>query len=450
MFLNLQRALLRERYVTDSNRVHRLQTLLEKTQDESAAKRFADYREFARATGHGLAEVFRADGSRALPSPTAAARAFPWPRVPVGAKEKFSYVTSRNYWVLERRVVVGGKTYYLADASPEAEHTMILNSFWEGMLLTAPILLLFSSACGYWLSRRALKPVDRVTKAARSISIRNLSERLPVAHTGDEIERLAETCNAMLARLDAAVNQIKKFTADASHELRGPLSFVRTVAEVALRNPQIDEDSRAAFSDIVDEAAKATVLLEDMLTLARADAQRDAKPMEKINFTDLVAHACDRARSLANERNLDLRVSLGTQFAYVFGDVTTLRRLIWILLDNALKYTPEPGTIDVKLSTTAELATVTVRDSGIGISKSDLPHIFDRYFRADPSRSQFEGTGLGLSIAKWIADMHHAQLTVASELNQGTVFQLVFPSAESEQRAPILRPLHEKNVHGAV
>jgi two-component system, OmpR family, heavy metal sensor histidine kinase CusS len=326
-----------------------------------------------------------------------------------------------------RRVSLGEQSVYLAAASPEAEHTLILDSFWEGLLASAPMLLLISSACGYWLSRRALKPVDRIAAAARSISIRNLSERLPVARTSDEIERLAETCNEMLARLEGAVNQIKQFTADASHELRGPLSFVRTVAEVALRNPRSDGDSRAALKDIVEETAKATVLLEDMLTLARADAERGAKTLEPLNLTEVVEQACEMAQPLADERQLQLSISVGARQVNVLGDFAALRPLVWILLDNALKYTKDPGTIEVALNATAKLATVMVRDTGAGISEADLPHIFDRFYRADPSRSQVEGTGLGLSIAKWIADIHHAELTVASELQKGTAFQLAFP-----------------------
>lgn len=428
IWLNLRRTLANERYETLSNRIDRLQALFDKTQNESVSKQFSDYQEFARATGHGLAEVFRVDGSRALPSPTRAAQSFPWPPVPDGAVEKFMYVKSRNYWTLMRRVSLGGQTVYLAAASPEAEHTLILNSFWEALLMSAPLLLLISSASGYWLSSRALKPVDRITAAARSISIRNLSERLPVVKTGDEIERLAETCNAMLARLEAAVNQIKQFTADASHELRGPLSFVRTVAEVALRNPEIDAKSHAAFKDIVEETAKATALLEDMLTLARADAERSTKALEALNLAEVVEQACEMARPIADERQLKLTVSLSEHLVNVLGDCTTLRRLVWILLDNALKYTQAPGRIDVALSATARMATVMVRDSGTGISEADLPHIFDRFYRADPSRSQIEGAGLGLSIAKWIAEMHHADLTVTSELNKGTIFQLVLPT----------------------
>jgi len=427
MWFNLKRTLVNERYLTLSHRLDRLQTLLDKTANENRAERFDDFQEFARATGGGLAEIFRPDGSRAFPSPTQAAQAFPWPAIQPRSDQQFVFVKSRNFWVLVRRSSINGQTVYLAAASPQAENQLILDRFWEGLIASAPILLLISSACGYWLSRRALRPVDKITAAARSISIRNLSERLPVAKTGDELERLAETCNAMLARLDAAVNQIKQFTADASHELRGPLSFARTVAEVALRNPHIDAESRQSFQDIVEETAKATVLLEDMLTLARADAERGAKALTSLNLADVVEQACEMARPIADERGLSVSVSVGARLVNVLGDFTTLRRLVWILLDNALKYTPAPGRIDVALSATGKQATVQVRDTGAGISEADLPHIFDRFYRADRSRSQIEGAGLGLAIAKWIAEMHHADLTVASELRKGTVFQLVLP-----------------------
>jgi signal transduction histidine kinase len=317
---------------------------------------------------------------------------------------------------------------YLVAASSQAENQLVLDRFREGLIASVPILLLISSAGGYWLSRKALKPVDRIAAAARSISISNLSERVPVAKTGDELERLAETCNAMLSRLDVAVNQIKRFTADASHELRGPISFVRTVAEVAMRNPKADPESRQAFEDIVEEAAKATVLLEDMLTLARADAERGDKPFESLNLVAVVEEACEMARPIAQDRRLDLSVSLGpTRLVYVLGDFAALRRLLWILLDNALKYTQSPGQVDVALISNSHQATVEVRDSGVGISAADLPRIFDRFYRADPSRSTIDGAGLGLAIAKWIAEMHHADLTVASELQKGTVFQLVLP-----------------------
>jgi heavy metal sensor kinase len=426
MWLNLKHTLADERYLTLSRRIDRLRTLLDKSEDAGA--RYEDFKEFAHATGGGLTEIFRADGTRALPSPSPAAQAFSWPALQSGAGEKLYHVNAPDqpYWVLARRSSLDGQTVYLTAAAPEGGNLLVLDRFWEGLIASAPILLLISSAGGYWLSRKALKPVDRITAAARSISISNLSERLPVSKTGDELERLAETCNAMLARLDVAVNQIKRFTADASHELRGPISFVRTVAEVALRNPEADLASIQAFRDIVEETAKATVLLEDMLTLARADAERGDKALTPLNLAAVVKEACEMARPIAEDRQLDLSVSLGpSRFVNVLGDFATLRRLLWILLDNALKYTPAPGRIDVALSANSRQATVEVRDTGVGISAADLPHIFDRFYRADPSRSTIDGAGLGLAIAKWIAEMHRADLTVASKPQQGTVFQLI-------------------------
>jgi signal transduction histidine kinase len=289
-----------------------------------------------------------------------------------------------------------------------------------------PILLLISSLGGYWLSRRALRPVDRLTATARSISIRNISERLPVTATGDELQRLAETCNDMLGRLEASVNQIKQFTADASHELRGPLSFTRTIAEVALKNPQIDPESRRAFDDIVSETANTALLLDDMLTLARADAVPFSVPLEPLNLSSLVEDVCAIAGPMAAERSLAFEVSQPLPAVSVLGDAPSLRRLLWILLDNALKYTNPSGRIAVSLVAATESATLLVADSGIGISPSDLPHIFDRFYRADPSRGMVEGNGLGLAIAKWIADSHRVEISVTSQERKGTAFRMTF------------------------
>ena len=430
MWINLKSTLKNERYQTLSRRVDRLQQLLTKTKDEKEADRNEDFADFARATGNGLAEVFRADGQLAFPSPSVAASAFKWPTIRSGDSERFLHIDSGDqpYWVLVRPYSLGGRALFLLAAAPEAGNLVVLQRFWEGLLASAPILLMISSAGGYWVSRRALKPVDRITATARSISIRNLSERLPVASTGDELQRLAETCNAMLQRLESAVSQIKQFTADASHELRGPLSFTRTVAEVALRNPHADPDSRRAFEDIVDESSKASELLEGMLTLARADANSFDAALERVDLVAVIEEACGMARPIADERNLTLTVSAGSGSSInVLGDFSSLRRLVWIMLDNALKYTPEPGTVDVKISVASERATLQVSDSGIGISQTDLPHIFDRFYRTDPSRSQVEGSGLGLAIAKWIAEMHHVELSVASTEHKGTTFQVVFP-----------------------
>ena len=430
MWQNLKSTLKADRYQTLARRIDRLQDLLAKTQGESDEDRHQVFKDFAHATGNGLAEIFSVDGSHAYPSPSSAASAFPWPAVSSGEGQRFLHVIAAGqpYWVIARPFPLNGQLLVLYAAAPEAGNLVILQNFWRGLLTSVPVLLLISSLGGYWMSHRALKPVDRITAAARSISIGNLSQRLPVSNSGDELQRLAETCNAMLQRLDSAVSQIKRFTADASHELRGPLSFTRTVAEVALRNPNTDLDSRKAFEDIVEESAKAADLLEGMLTLARADSNSVDTVLEPVDLGAVVREACSLARPLAEGRNLTLSVSTAsTSMVKVLGDFSSLRRLLWILLDNAIKYTPAPGQVDVALGTVSGRATLTVRDSGIGIAQSDLPHIFDRFYRADPSRSQVEGNGLGLAIAKWIADLHRADLLVDSAREEGSAFRVVFP-----------------------
>ena len=178
-----------------------------------------------------------------------------------------------------------------------------------------------------------------------------MSGRLPVPETRDELQRLSETYNAMLARLESAVNEIKRFTGDASHELRNPVSFVQTTAELALRNRQIDPASRRAFEQIVAECGKASRLLKDMLTLARADAGNSRLAFEPVDLVEVVKTVCQKARLLVDEHGHTLTVYFEDScHATVWGDYSSLHRLLWILLDNAVKYTPAPGTIQVRLA----------------------------------------------------------------------------------------------------
>jgi len=231
----------------------------------------------------------------------------------------------------------------------------------------------------------------------------------------------------MLDRLESSVNQIKRFTADASHELRGPLTFARTVAEIALKDPGTDAASRAAFQDIVDEAAKAAIMLEEMLTLARADAAPANLVRMPVDLALIVREVCKATQPRAAEQGLHLSLVTNTATASILGDAAALKRLVWILLDNAIKYSKPNGTIRVRLNLLADRATVEVEDDGIGIAPADLPLIFDRFYRADPSRGLVEGNDLGLAIAQWIAETHKAQLAVQSEPWHGSVFQLTFP-----------------------
>jgi heavy metal sensor kinase len=435
MWLVLKTTLKNERRQTLTRRIDRLEELLSRDADQTEPDRYQDFKDFAHATGNGLSEVFGSTGARAYPSPSSAAQSFPWPKARADA-EQFVHVEAGGqfYWVYARPIVLSGQTMILMAAAPETGNLLVLQSFWRGLLAAAPILLLLSSLGGYWVSRRALAPVDRITSTARSIGIRNLSERLPVDGRSDELQRLAITCNAMFDRLDRSVRQIKQFTADASHELRGPLSFTRTVAEVALRNPHVDPASRVAFEDIVEEVAKAATLLDEMLTLARADAEPFAIVLKPLDLVPVLRDACAMAQPIALERRLAFAADLPLS-APMLGDETSLRRLTWILLDNALKYTPPGGRIDLSLTLTEDEATLQVRDTGVGIGAQDLPHIFDRFYRADPSRAMVEGNGLGLAIARWIAETHTAALTVTSAEGLGTTFQCSLPRLSERELA---------------
>jgi signal transduction histidine kinase len=429
MWFNLKSTLTGERHQTLDRRIDRLQELLRRDSDGGDQISYDDFKDFASATGNGLIEIFQPSGERLWPSPSAAANSFPWPPVSGLSTERFVHVQAggQSYWVVERPFNIGSRSMVLGAAAPESGNLLVLDRFWSGLIAAAPVLLLVSMAGGYWTSRRALRPVDRITAAARSIGIRNLSERLPVAQSRDELQRLAETSNDMLERLEIAVRKLKQFTADASHELRGPLSLTRTIAEVALRNPAADPQSRAFFQEIVEESAKTTELLEAMLELARADTEPIDYALEQVDLGIILEEVCAMARTIAQERGIVVKLLPNYGSApTLMGNAASLRRLLWILLDNAIKYTPTSGHVDVSIHTRLGSTVVEVVDNGIGIAGNDLPRIFDRFYRADPSRSQVEGNGLGLSIAKWIADLHRAQIHVSSQEGQGSSFSVVF------------------------
>ncbi len=448
MWFNLQSTLTSGRSRTLERRADRLSDLLREMRNDPDALRTAKFLDFASATGGGLIEVVRADGTLVFPFPTSASRVFPWPSATTFQQDSFREITfsKQPYRVLTRPFASPSGLLVLRLASPLENNLLVLRTFRVGLLWTVPALLALSALGGYLLSRRALAPVDRITAATRSIGLANLSGRLPVPNTRDELQRLSETCNEMLARLESAVNEIKRFTADASHELRSPLSFIRTVAELALRNPHTDLESRRAFEEIVEESGKTSHLLEGMLTLARADDGTAHLSFEPIDLIEVLRVVCDKARRVAEAQGHALTVSWNdASRATVWGDYTSLQQLLWILLENAIKYTLAPGAIKVTETIAGGKAIVTVEDNGIGISTAELPHIFERFYRADRSRSKVEGSGLGLAIARWIADVHQAELTVESRENEGAVFRISFSvlAVDSLEETPKLSELDQ-------
>jgi heavy metal sensor kinase len=415
---------------TLTTRARRLRELLENVRYDSSQHRVTKFADFAEATPEGnLIQVFDSKGTRVYPPASWSAEEFPWPRWSITSGRQFSktWYEGRLYRVLSESATIGPEQFRILVGGQLEDNRVLVNRFATGLLWAAPALLVLSALCGYFLSRRALNPVARLTASVRSISIGNLSRRLPIVHTGDELQRLEETCNEMLARLEGAVNQITRFTADASHELRNPISFIRTVSEYALRNPGLDAESAESFREIVRESGEAARLLEDMLALARADAGHAQTVFERVNLVDILFETCAKAQPFADTKRHNMTVhTKKCEPVWITGDPSSLRRLLWILLDNAIKYTPACGHIDVSLQVVGAEARISVQDSGIGIPDTALSHIFERFYRVDKSRGLEDGAGLGLAIAKWISDIHHAALSVKSAENLGSTFQVAF------------------------
>ena len=305
------------------------------------------------------------------------------------------------------------------------------------LLMFAPLVLLVAAAGGYWLSQRALAPVDMIVETTRAISGANLNRRLPKLRTGDELQRLSDTLNEMLDRLEQAFRRVSQFTADASHELRTPVALIRTEAELALRKSRGEIEYREALQHILLEAERTTALIEEMLSLARADSGRETLNMRPLDLRLTLRTLVSDWRQVATIRNLQFQGDIGDSESFVLGDETALRRVVNIILDNAFKYTPSPGTIQLSLSQLENQAVVTVRDSGVGIAADEQSKIFERFYRVDKARSRdLGGAGLGLAIAQWIVQQHRGAIGVESSPGQGSVFRVKLPLAASPVRSP--------------
>jgi heavy metal sensor kinase len=338
-------------------------------------------------------------------------------------------VAGRPLRFYSQRILVNGQPYTVQVAAPMHEAFEAIEAFGLILVLMVPLLLVGATAGGYWISKRALDPVDEISRAAQRISIENLADRLPVPETGDQLQRLTETLNEMFSRLEAAVRKIKQFTADASHELRAPIALIRTTAEVAAqKRDRPANEYLEALDDILEESERTSQVVDSLMLLARADAGKEDMEREVIDAASIFRAAVEQGDKLARIRGLHYSASIPDHPIWVQADPEALRRALLILLDNAGKYTPEGGSVRVDLSTDNETAKITVSDTGIGIAPADIPHIFDRFWRADKARSRSQaGAGLGLSIAKWIAETHAGSISVESEFGKGSVFALRVP-----------------------
>jgi heavy metal sensor kinase len=344
----------------------------------------------------------------------------------------------RSFRFMVERLEVNGHVYIVETGLSTHDVVETLATFRSYLLMFAPLVLLLAASGGYWLSRKALSPMDALVRTARAISGANLSGRLEELNTGDELQRLSDTLNEMLDRIETAFLRITQFTADASHELRTPISLVRTEAELALRRSRGDAEYREALRHILIEAERTTSLIEQLLSLARADSGRETLNLQPVDLPEILREVMEGWRQVATVRNLQFSASIEEGELSVLGDETALRRVVDILLDNAFKYTPSPGTVNLALEQKGENAVITVRDSGVGIAEAEQDKIFERFYRVDKARSRaLGGAGLGLAIARWIVSQHRGSVVVESSMGKGSTFRIELPLAP----APVKRAL---------
>jgi len=291
------------------------------------------------------------------------------------------------------------------------------------LLVSVPILVTVAGVSGYFLAARALAPVDQIALTARRISAEDLSARLNIPVTDDEVGRLTETFDEMLERLDDAFKRERQFTNDASHELRTPLTAMQAVLGMIREKPRTAKEYEQALDDISEEAERLKTLTENLLELARGDG-KNSSIHEKVNIAILLGDVTDSLRPLIEAKRLNLKRKIEDNL-YVHGDSDDLIRLFVNLLDNSIKFT-EHGEISVSAGLYKNTIKIIIEDTGMGIDPEHLPHIFDRFYRTDKSRAT-SGSGLGLSIAMEIVQSHGGKMDVTSEINKGSSFIIYFP-----------------------
>lgn len=347
-------------------------------------------------------------------------------------------IDGRHFRFIAQKFHVNGHVYTVEMGVPSEEAVETLHLFRSYLLMFAPLLLLVAGGGGYWLSRRALSPVDALVRTARQVSGTNLNSRLQKLETGDELQRLSDTLNEMLDRIESAFLRITEFTADASHELRTPISLIRTEAELALRRSRGEAEYKESFRHILLEAERTTGLIEQLLSLARADSGRETLRLQPVDLRQTLDSVVEGWQQVANIRNLQFSASLDVSDFFILGDQTLLRRLADILLDNAFKYTTPPGSVRLSLETKGDCAVITVQDSGVGIAEEEQSKIFQRFYRVDKARSRAQGgAGLGLAIAQWIVTQHRGSIVVESRCGDGATFRVELPVIAAPAKNPL-------------
>jgi len=326
-----------------------------------------------------------------------------------------------------RVAIARSRSAYIVAGYPIGDLQSLLEEFFSTLVLLAPVVLLLSTIGGWFLAKAALRPVDEIMRTAQDITASNLSRRLPVPKTNDEIGRLSATLNDMISRLESSFERIRQFTADASHELRTPLTILTGELELSLRSRKTPQEYQDVISSALQEVLRLSHVVESLLLLSRSDMGQVSLHKEPTNLTETLADLADAATILGTQKDIYITFR-HSEDLFIEADRAKLYQMFLNLVDNAVKYTPEGGMISIAVHRDGNFAEVRVRDTGIGISPEHRTKIFDRFYRVDKARSrELGGAGLGLSIVQWIVQIHGGTINVESEPGQGSTFLVRLP-----------------------
>jgi heavy metal sensor kinase len=354
---------------------------------------------------------------------------------------------TRYVRALSYLVHANGHAYSVQTGLALNKSMALLSVFRTQLLLLTPAVLILAAMGGHFMSRKALAPVAAIASEARRVNDRNLQIRLPITSTRDEISHLSETLNQMLERVELGVCSIRDFTANAAHELRTPLALIRTEVEVALSVPRSASEYREACEQVQMEAVRMTSLIDNLLMLARVDAETEIVHLEPIEANKLVLRVGEKWKNAMRLALLDFSVKSMTEPAWALGDSDSLQRLLTILLDNAVRYTPPGGAVGLQVTQSQGHVTFAVRDTGIGIAPEHHARVFDRFYRVDRKRGGSGGSGLGLALAKWIAEKHGTSISLESAAGIGTCCSFSIPAtvAMSAAKVSASQPVRRRN-----
>jgi heavy metal sensor kinase len=320
-----------------------------------------------------------------------------------------------------------GRSIILQLGQSMENYTRFIEVFRKIFITTMASLFVFAAIMGWFMARRAVAGVETVTQTARQISEGSLEERVPVKKHQDEIDQLAITFNQMLDRIQALVNGIREMSDNIAHDLKSPITRIRGISEVTLTTGASDKDYETMAASTIEECDRLLDMINTMLVISKTEAGVNKLDTQEMDIAAVVRDACELFQSPAEDKDVRLACDAPGNFS-ISGDNRLIQRMIANLLDNAIKYTPAGGSIEMTVNTVNDAAAITIKDTGIGISEKDIPRIFERFYRCDPSRSA-AGIGLGLSFARAIARAHGGDIKVTSTPDQGSTFAVTFPGA---------------------